>query len=48
MQGTDVCNPGSGDNVQKNEGVTINHSSDKWLTKVAYKLHDKTESYGFG
>jgi hypothetical protein len=39
MQGTDVCNPG-GSNVQK--GVTIDNLSDKWLRKVAFKLHDKT------
>jgi hypothetical protein len=42
MQGTNVCKPGSGGNVQKGGGVTIDRLRDKWLTKVAYKLHDKT------
>lgn len=44
MQRTDVCNAESGGNAQKKEGVTIDNLSDKWLTKVAYKLHDKTNN----
>jgi uncharacterized protein with PIN domain len=42
MQGTDICNSGGGGNAQKKEGVTMDRLRDKWLTKVAYKLHDKT------